>query len=214
MAPETTRRASSPKDDRGAEPPRTIGFSPCGSTPAGRGCQRTLHTAALPVPEQGGRGRRDRCGRHAVTSAGSRGPPRIRLQDITPSLPTQSRDSARRSVRPALGEREGRAELASARVWADARADVDVGGLSPARKAGAVPVGRGTQRDVSGVAWVGSVLEHFDSLDDGARRRRSASGSAIQIEGQLDDQRLADRIVTVEPPRPSDARARVADRPG
>ena len=73
-------------------------------------------------------------------------------------------------------------------------------GCRQREKRARVPVGRGTRRDVGDVARVGSLLEHFAPLDDdGARRRRSASGSTIQIEGRLDDQRLAERVVTAEP---------------
>jgi hypothetical protein len=55
---------------------------------------------------------------------------------------------------------------------------------------------KGTVRDV---APAGSLLDHFDPFgDDSARLRRTASGPAIQIEGQVDDQRLADQIVTLD----------------
>jgi hypothetical protein len=53
---------------------------------------------------------------------------------------------------------------------------------------------------VSDVTWVGSLLDHYDTPDDeqGARRRRRTRASpAVQIEGQIDDDRLADRIVTI-----------------
>ena len=73
-------------------------------------------------------------------------------------------------------------------------------GCRQREKRARVPVGRGTQRDVGDVARVGNLLDHFDQLDhDGARRRGSTSGPAIHIEGRLDDQRLAERVVTVEP---------------
>jgi hypothetical protein len=52
---------------------------------------------------------------------------------------------------------------------------------------------------VSDVTWLGSLLDHNEASDDddGARRQRSRASPAIQIEGQIDDGQLADRIVTI-----------------
>ncbi len=49
----------------------------------------------------------------------------------------------------------------------------------------------------SDVAWLGSLLDSSESPDDSATRRRSRSSPAIQIEGEVDDERLTDRIVTI-----------------
>jgi uncharacterized membrane protein len=53
---------------------------------------------------------------------------------------------------------------------------------------------------VSDVAWVGSILDHYEPLDAGddpRQRRMTRSSPAVQIEGAFDDQRLAERIVTI-----------------
>jgi hypothetical protein len=51
---------------------------------------------------------------------------------------------------------------------------------------------------VSDVSWVGSLLDYYEPNDDDRRRRRiSASSPALQIEGELDDGQLADRLVTI-----------------
>jgi hypothetical protein len=49
----------------------------------------------------------------------------------------------------------------------------------------------------SDVAWLGSLLDSSESPDDSVRRRRSRSSPAVQIEGEVDDERLTDRIVTI-----------------
>jgi len=49
----------------------------------------------------------------------------------------------------------------------------------------------------SDVAWLGSLLDSSESTDDFVRRRRGASCPAIQIEGEVDDDRLTDRIVAI-----------------
>ena len=49
----------------------------------------------------------------------------------------------------------------------------------------------------SDVAWLGSLLDSSDSAADSVRRRRSRSSPAIQIEGDVDDDRLTDRLVTI-----------------
>ncbi len=49
----------------------------------------------------------------------------------------------------------------------------------------------------SDVAWLGSLLDSSDSAEDSVRRRRSRSSPAIQIEGDVDDDRLTDRLVTI-----------------
>jgi hypothetical protein len=47
------------------------------------------------------------------------------------------------------------------------------------------------------VAWLGSLLDSSESTDDGVRRRRSASSPAIRIQGEVDDEQLTDRVVTI-----------------
>jgi hypothetical protein len=50
----------------------------------------------------------------------------------------------------------------------------------------------------SDLAGLGSLLDYFESADDdGARRRKSRSDAAIQIQGEFDDDWLADRVVTI-----------------
>jgi hypothetical protein len=49
----------------------------------------------------------------------------------------------------------------------------------------------------SDVAWLGSLLDSLEPTDDGVRRRRGRSSPAIQIEGEVDDDTLTDRIVTI-----------------
>ena len=49
----------------------------------------------------------------------------------------------------------------------------------------------------SDVAWLGSLLDSYEPTDDHIKRRRGASSPAAQIEGQIDDERLTDRIVTI-----------------
>lgn len=47
------------------------------------------------------------------------------------------------------------------------------------------------------VARLGSLLDSSESTDDSVRRRRSASSPAIRIQGEVDDEQLTDRIVTI-----------------
>ena len=49
---------------------------------------------------------------------------------------------------------------------------------------------------VGDIAWLGSLLDHFEPPDAGARAR-SWSDPAFQIEGELDDPQLATRIVAI-----------------
>lgn len=49
----------------------------------------------------------------------------------------------------------------------------------------------------SDVAWLGSLLDSRDPTVDPARRRRGRASPAIQIEGDIDDDGLVDRIVTI-----------------
>ena len=49
----------------------------------------------------------------------------------------------------------------------------------------------------SDVAWLGSLLDSSEPTDDHVRRRRGASSPAVQIEGQVDDETLTNRIVTI-----------------
>ena len=47
------------------------------------------------------------------------------------------------------------------------------------------------------VAWLGSLLDSSDPSGDSVRRRRGRNSPAIQIEGEVDDDQLTDRIVTI-----------------
>ena len=49
----------------------------------------------------------------------------------------------------------------------------------------------------SGIAWLGSLLDHFEPPEDRRRRRQGRSHPAFEIEGELDDDRLADRVVAI-----------------
>ena len=49
----------------------------------------------------------------------------------------------------------------------------------------------------SDVAWLGSLLDSTDPTGDPVRHRRGAASPAIQIEGDIDDDRLTDRIVAI-----------------
>ncbi len=50
----------------------------------------------------------------------------------------------------------------------------------------------------SDVAWLGSLLDNLDDLDgDDFRRRASRTHPAVQVTGMIDDEQLADRIVTI-----------------
>jgi hypothetical protein len=49
---------------------------------------------------------------------------------------------------------------------------------------------------ISDLSWVGSLLEHSDPDVEDHRRRQVAKSPAVQIEGEIDDAQLADRIVT------------------
>jgi hypothetical protein len=50
----------------------------------------------------------------------------------------------------------------------------------------------------SGVAWLASLLDQFEPIDeDHGRRRMSRSSAAVQIVGGFDDQLLADRLVGI-----------------
>ncbi len=47
------------------------------------------------------------------------------------------------------------------------------------------------------LAWLGSLLDNVDPSDDDDQRRVSRSHPAVQIEGPIDDDQLADRIVAI-----------------
>jgi hypothetical protein len=47
------------------------------------------------------------------------------------------------------------------------------------------------------IAWLGSALDSSEPAGDLARRRRSAGSPAIQIEGEVDDERLTNMIVRI-----------------
>jgi hypothetical protein len=50
----------------------------------------------------------------------------------------------------------------------------------------------------SRLAWVGSLLEHFEPTDDDPRRRRlSRTSPAVQLQGDYDDDWLSDSLVTI-----------------
>jgi hypothetical protein len=49
----------------------------------------------------------------------------------------------------------------------------------------------------SDIAWLGSLLDSRDPTADPVKRRRGRASPAIQIEGDIDDDRLTDRIVTI-----------------
>ncbi len=50
----------------------------------------------------------------------------------------------------------------------------------------------------SDLAWLGSLLDYSDPPEDDKRRRRASHSSpAVQIEGEIDDDQLADRIVAI-----------------
>jgi len=50
----------------------------------------------------------------------------------------------------------------------------------------------------SDVAWLGSLLDEFEPIDeDRGRQRRSQSSPAVQIVGAIDDNQLADRVVGI-----------------
>lgn len=48
------------------------------------------------------------------------------------------------------------------------------------------------------LAWVGSLLDHFEPTDDDPRRRRlSRSSPAVQLQGDFDDDWLSDNLVAI-----------------
>jgi hypothetical protein len=50
----------------------------------------------------------------------------------------------------------------------------------------------------SDVAWLSSLLDQFEPIDDDRRRhRRSQNSPAVQIVGEIDDKRLIDRVVRI-----------------
>jgi hypothetical protein len=50
----------------------------------------------------------------------------------------------------------------------------------------------------SDVAWLGSILDQFEPVDDDGRRQRlSQSSPAVQIQGALDDRQLTNRVVSI-----------------
>jgi hypothetical protein len=49
----------------------------------------------------------------------------------------------------------------------------------------------------SDVAWLGSLLDHFEPTEDLARRRKARSSLAVQLEGANDGDWLADRLVVI-----------------
>ena len=49
----------------------------------------------------------------------------------------------------------------------------------------------------SDLAWLGSLLDNIDPSDDDPRQRVSRSHPAVQIEGAIDDEQLAERLVAI-----------------
>ncbi len=49
----------------------------------------------------------------------------------------------------------------------------------------------------SDLAWLGSLLDNLDPSDDDPRQRVSRSHPAVQIEGAIDDEQLAQRLVAI-----------------
>ena len=49
----------------------------------------------------------------------------------------------------------------------------------------------------SDLAWLGSLLDNLDPSDDDHRQRVSRSHPAVQIEGAIDDEQLAERLVAI-----------------
>jgi hypothetical protein len=49
----------------------------------------------------------------------------------------------------------------------------------------------------SDLAWLGSLLDNLDPSDDDPRERVSRSHPAVQIEGAIDDDQLAERLVAI-----------------
>jgi hypothetical protein len=49
----------------------------------------------------------------------------------------------------------------------------------------------------SDLAWLGSLLDNLDPSDDDPRERVSRSHPAVQIEGAIDDEQLAERLVAI-----------------
>ena len=50
----------------------------------------------------------------------------------------------------------------------------------------------------SRLAWVGSLLDHFEPTDDDPRRRRlSRSSPAVQLQGDFDDEWLSGNLVAI-----------------
>jgi hypothetical protein len=49
----------------------------------------------------------------------------------------------------------------------------------------------------SDLAWLGSLLDNLDPSDDDPRQRVSRWHPAVQIEGAIDDEQLAQRLVAI-----------------
>ena len=49
----------------------------------------------------------------------------------------------------------------------------------------------------SEIAWLADLLDYFEPADDPGRQRNARSSVATQIEGEIEGDRLADRIVTI-----------------
>ncbi len=49
----------------------------------------------------------------------------------------------------------------------------------------------------SDLAWLGSLLDNLDPSDDDPRQRVSRKNPAVQVEGAIDDEQLADRLVAI-----------------
>jgi hypothetical protein len=47
----------------------------------------------------------------------------------------------------------------------------------------------------SDVAWLGSLLDYSEPIEEEGRRRKGRSSAAVQIAGEIDDEQLAERLV-------------------
>jgi hypothetical protein len=49
----------------------------------------------------------------------------------------------------------------------------------------------------SSIAWLESLLDNFEPPEDGRRRRRARAHPAVQLEGRVDDESVAERLVGI-----------------
>jgi len=95
----------------------------------------------------------------------------------------------------------GRRRLLHEKIIRFARHSDDVLGRWAAVMLNADPYAGVVDRHVelaADLAGLGSLLDYFEPTDDdGGRRRKSRSNTAIQIQGEFDDDWLADRVVAI-----------------